>query len=176
MPSASVPPSTGRPGLWRRKSGVGAVDAQGNLLAHPMVKRRDEVHYRMVLISRSIRRGWTSVSSDGPNPPIGEQALGQAPLEAKKSVGPPLQIYLRMRRWLIMITFSDTCRSMREQLMVITESEVGKILTLICRSCACRRLEKVGDLIFSLSSCRTWRRYRRYARKYRNPPKSTGRG
>ena len=39
VPSASVPPSTGKPGLWRRKSGVGAVDAQGNLLVHPMVKR-----------------------------------------------------------------------------------------------------------------------------------------
>ena len=39
MPSASVPPSTGKPGLWRRKSGVGAVDAQGNLLVHPMVIR-----------------------------------------------------------------------------------------------------------------------------------------
>ena len=39
VPSASVPPSTGKPGLWRRKSGVGAVDAQGNLLAHPMVNR-----------------------------------------------------------------------------------------------------------------------------------------
>jgi hypothetical protein len=37
VPSASVPPSTGKLGLWRRKSGVGAVDAQGNLLAHPMV-------------------------------------------------------------------------------------------------------------------------------------------
>lgn len=37
MPSASVPPSTGKLGLWRRKSGVGAVDAQGNLLVHPMV-------------------------------------------------------------------------------------------------------------------------------------------
>lgn len=40
MPSASVPPSTGKLGLWRRKSGVGAVDAQGNLLAHPMVSQR----------------------------------------------------------------------------------------------------------------------------------------
>lgn len=38
MPSASVPPSTGKPGLWRRKSGTGAVDAQGNLLVHPMVR------------------------------------------------------------------------------------------------------------------------------------------
>lgn len=39
VPSSSVPPSTGTPGLWRRKSGVGAVDAQGNLLVHPMVNR-----------------------------------------------------------------------------------------------------------------------------------------
>ncbi|KAH9981362.1 glycerol-3-phosphate O-acyltransferase [Lactifluus volemus] len=36
VPSASVPPSSGKLGLWRRKSGVGAVDAQGNLLSHPM--------------------------------------------------------------------------------------------------------------------------------------------
>ncbi|KAI0005965.1 hypothetical protein BJV74DRAFT_892687 [Russula compacta] len=36
VPSASVPPSSGKSGLWRRKSGVGAVDAQGNLLSHPM--------------------------------------------------------------------------------------------------------------------------------------------
>ena len=36
VPSASAPPSTGKPGLWRRKSGTGAVDAQGNLLVHPM--------------------------------------------------------------------------------------------------------------------------------------------
>ncbi|KAI0818588.1 glycerol-3-phosphate O-acyltransferase [Irpex lacteus] len=36
VPSASAPPSTGYPGLWRRKSSVGAVDAQGNLLVHPM--------------------------------------------------------------------------------------------------------------------------------------------
>ncbi len=37
VPSASAPPSTGSPGLWRRKSSTGAVDAQGNLLVHPMV-------------------------------------------------------------------------------------------------------------------------------------------
>ncbi|KAI6167051.1 glycerol-3-phosphate O-acyltransferase [Pisolithus thermaeus] len=33
---ASAPPSTGSPGVWRRKSSVGQVDAQGNLLIHPM--------------------------------------------------------------------------------------------------------------------------------------------
>ena len=37
VPSSSAPPSTGQPGLWRRKSSTGAVDAQGNLLVHPMV-------------------------------------------------------------------------------------------------------------------------------------------
>ncbi|OCH95524.1 glycerol-3-phosphate O-acyltransferase [Obba rivulosa] len=36
VPSSTAPPSTGQPGLWRRKSGVGGVDAQGNLLVHPM--------------------------------------------------------------------------------------------------------------------------------------------
>jgi len=36
VPSASAPPSSGTPGIWRRKSGVGGVDAQGNLLVHPM--------------------------------------------------------------------------------------------------------------------------------------------
>lgn len=49
-----------------------------------------------------------------------------------------------------MITSSGACRPMREHLMVII-SGVGKILTLICRSCGCRRLEKVCDLIFCLS-------------------------
>ncbi|KAE9404277.1 glycerol-3-phosphate O-acyltransferase [Gymnopus androsaceus JB14] len=36
MPSASSPPSPATPGLWRRKSNVGAVDAQGLGLVHPM--------------------------------------------------------------------------------------------------------------------------------------------
>jgi hypothetical protein len=33
-----VPPSSGKHGSWRKKGGVGAVDAQGNLLQHPMVR------------------------------------------------------------------------------------------------------------------------------------------
>ncbi|KAF7324814.1 Protein kinase domain-containing protein [Mycena kentingensis (nom. inval.)] len=36
VPSASVPPSSGHPGLWRRKSGNGAVDAPGLVLTKPM--------------------------------------------------------------------------------------------------------------------------------------------
>ncbi|KAJ3864169.1 hypothetical protein EV359DRAFT_73195 [Lentinula novae-zelandiae] len=36
MPSASTPPSAGTSSLWRRKTNVGAVDAQGLGLVHPM--------------------------------------------------------------------------------------------------------------------------------------------
>ncbi|KAG8968616.1 hypothetical protein FRC03_006737 [Tulasnella sp. 419] len=55
-PTSSVPPSSGTPGLWRRKSGVGGVDAQGHLLVHPMTWL-DE---RLFGWSRSAKRG-TSV-------------------------------------------------------------------------------------------------------------------
>ncbi|EPQ58150.1 hypothetical protein GLOTRDRAFT_98821 [Gloeophyllum trabeum ATCC 11539] len=58
VPSASVPPSTGTPGIWRRKSGT--VDAQGNLLVHPMTWL-DE---RLFGWSRSAKRG-TSVWAGG---------------------------------------------------------------------------------------------------------------
>ena len=37
VPSSTAPPSSGQPGIWRRKSATGGVDAQGNLLVHPMV-------------------------------------------------------------------------------------------------------------------------------------------
>lgn len=50
---ASVPPSTGDSGVWRRKSGAGQVDAQGNLLIHPMTWM-DE---RLFGWSRTARRG-----------------------------------------------------------------------------------------------------------------------
>ncbi|KAJ6630769.1 glycerol-3-phosphate O-acyltransferase [Mycena sp. CBHHK59/15] len=63
VPSASVPPSSGTPGLWRRKSGTGAVDAQGLGLTHPMTWL-DE---RLFGWSRSSRRGtsvWGGVSTD----------------------------------------------------------------------------------------------------------------
>ncbi|CAE6522135.1 unnamed protein product [Rhizoctonia solani] len=60
VPSASVPPSTGTPGIWRRKTAVGGVDAQGNLLVHPM-KWLDE---RLFGWSHSARRG-TSVWAGG---------------------------------------------------------------------------------------------------------------
>ncbi|PAV23717.1 glycerol-3-phosphate O-acyltransferase [Pyrrhoderma noxium] len=53
VPASSVPPSSGTPGLWRRKSGTGAVDAQGNLLVHPMTWL-DE---RLFGWSRSASRG-----------------------------------------------------------------------------------------------------------------------
>ncbi|TFY74185.1 hypothetical protein EWM64_g9828, partial [Hericium alpestre] len=52
-PASSAPPSSGTPGIWRRKSSVGAVDAQGNLLVHPMTWL-DE---RLFGWSRSAQRG-----------------------------------------------------------------------------------------------------------------------
>ncbi|KAJ7155997.1 glycerol-3-phosphate O-acyltransferase [Mycena crocata] len=63
VPSASVPPSTGKPGFWRRKSGNGAVDAQGLGLTHPMTWL-DE---RLFGWSRSSIRGtsaWGGTSTD----------------------------------------------------------------------------------------------------------------
>ncbi|KAJ7109344.1 glycerol-3-phosphate O-acyltransferase [Mycena epipterygia] len=64
VPSASVPPSSGTPGLWRRKSGTGAVDAQGLGLTHPMTWL-DE---RLFGWSRSSHRGtsaWGGISTEG---------------------------------------------------------------------------------------------------------------
>ncbi|KAH9484305.1 putative acyltransferase [Psilocybe cubensis] len=53
VPSAAAPPSTGVPGLWRRKSSTGAVDAQGLGLTHPMTW----IDERLFGWSRSARRG-----------------------------------------------------------------------------------------------------------------------
>ncbi|KAI6108951.1 hypothetical protein EV401DRAFT_2076562 [Pisolithus croceorrhizus] len=60
---ASAPPSTGTPGVWRRKSSVGQVDAQGNLLIHPMTWL-DE---RLFGWSRTAAR---SVSASGGSTPV----------------------------------------------------------------------------------------------------------
>lgn len=63
VPSASVPPSTGTPGLWRRKSSTGAVDAQGLGLTHPMTW----IDERLFGWSRSAKRGtsaWSGFSGD----------------------------------------------------------------------------------------------------------------
>ncbi|PPQ78091.1 hypothetical protein CVT25_015625 [Psilocybe cyanescens] len=53
VPSADAPPSTGVPGLWRRKSSTGAVDAQGLGLTHPMTW----IDERLFGWSRSATRG-----------------------------------------------------------------------------------------------------------------------
>lgn len=59
VPSASVPPSSGTPGIWRRKSGTGAVDAQGNLLIHPLTW----VDERLFGWTHSARRNLSSTGS-----------------------------------------------------------------------------------------------------------------
>ncbi|KAI0374799.1 glycerol-3-phosphate O-acyltransferase [Pilatotrama ljubarskyi] len=53
VPSSTAPPSSGQSGIWRRKSATGGVDAQGNLLSHPMTWL-DE---RLFGWSRSAKRG-----------------------------------------------------------------------------------------------------------------------
>lgn len=54
-----MPPSSGTPGIWRRKSGNGAVDAQGNLLIHPLTWM-DE---RLFGWTHSARRNLSSTGS-----------------------------------------------------------------------------------------------------------------
>ena len=58
VPSSSAPPSSGQPGLWRRKSSTGAVDAQGNLLVHPMVRRLISVTFSYGIYSDSHSQTW----------------------------------------------------------------------------------------------------------------------
>lgn len=77
VPSATAPPSSGQPGIWRRKSSSGAVDAQGNLLVHPMVCNfctRD----KFLLMIYSHRPGWTNDSSVGVRAHPGVRVPGPA--------------------------------------------------------------------------------------------------
>jgi glycerol-3-phosphate O-acyltransferase/dihydroxyacetone phosphate acyltransferase len=53
VPSASAPPSSGTPGIWRRKSATGGVDAQGLGLTHPFTW----IDERVFGWSRSAKRG-----------------------------------------------------------------------------------------------------------------------
>jgi glycerol-3-phosphate O-acyltransferase/dihydroxyacetone phosphate acyltransferase len=69
---ASAPPSTGNPGVWRRKSSVGQVDAQGNLLIHPMTW----IDERLFGWSRSAKRG---TSAWGGNTPIQDSSRPVTP-------------------------------------------------------------------------------------------------
>jgi len=66
VPSASVPPSSGKQGIWRRKSGVGAVDAQGNLLSHPMTWLDERLFgwSRSAEASREVSRAASPRGSD----------------------------------------------------------------------------------------------------------------
>lgn len=58
LPSASAPPSNGSSGLWRRKSSIGAVDAQGLGLTHPMTW----IDERLFGWSRSSKHGTSAWS------------------------------------------------------------------------------------------------------------------
>lgn len=60
VPSADAPPSSGVPGLWRRKSSTGAVDAQGLGLTHPMTW----IDERLFGWSHSATRGTSAWSGN----------------------------------------------------------------------------------------------------------------
>lgn len=92
VPSASAPPSSGTPGLWRRKSSTGGVDAQGSFLVHPMTWL-DE---RLFGWSRSASRGtsaWAGTPSteisraSSPAPSEGDYDNVLGYLEARKPAG-----------------------------------------------------------------------------------------
>ncbi|KAF8136325.1 glycerol-3-phosphate O-acyltransferase, partial [Boletus edulis] len=59
---ASAPPSTDS-GVWRRKSSVGQVDAQGNLLIHPMTW----IDERLFGWSRTAKRGTSAWGGNTPS-------------------------------------------------------------------------------------------------------------
>jgi glycerol-3-phosphate O-acyltransferase / dihydroxyacetone phosphate acyltransferase len=82
-----VPPSSGKPGLWRRKSGVGAVDAQGNLLVHPMVSflsvssllmRHSSNHNYKTWIDERLF-GWSRSATRGTSAWAGSQDISRVP-------------------------------------------------------------------------------------------------
>ncbi|KAG6334583.1 hypothetical protein ID866_4506 [Astraeus odoratus] len=74
---ASAPPSTGNPGVWRRKSSVGQVDAQGNLLIHPMTW----IDERLFGWSRTAKRG---TSAWGGSTPGRDNSRPQTPDESEE--------------------------------------------------------------------------------------------
>jgi len=62
FPSSSVPRSSGEPGLWQRESGVATVEAQENLLTHPM----NWLNERLFGWSRSAGRGTSAWAGSRP--------------------------------------------------------------------------------------------------------------
>lgn len=66
VPSASAPPSSTSAGIWRLKSSTGAVDAQGNLLVHPMTWLDERLF------------GWSKSSSRGTSAWAGSNEISRA--------------------------------------------------------------------------------------------------
>jgi hypothetical protein len=78
FPSSSVPMSSGKAGLWQRESGAAAVEAQENLLSHPMVRIHGQLVSRASFFTSWRRVGSMSVCSDGAVAPGAEPAHGLA--------------------------------------------------------------------------------------------------
>jgi glycerol-3-phosphate O-acyltransferase/dihydroxyacetone phosphate acyltransferase len=80
VPSASVPPSSGTPGLWRRKSGTGAVDAQGLGLTHPMTWLDERIF--------GFRQAGTAENSDEEDSGDYDNVLAYLPVPSDGSLQP----------------------------------------------------------------------------------------
>jgi hypothetical protein len=104
--------SSGRPGLRRRQNGATAVEAQENLLSHPMVRIQGRILIRAFihLVRLNRRTGWMSVCSDGAVAPGAGQVRGQVRYPGVEMSAELLRRRFRMRRTRgIMTTFSVFC-------------------------------------------------------------------
>lgn len=129
VPSASVPPSSGNSGLWRRKSSTGAVDAQGNLLVHPMVRHNVFLIYASLI---AFRPGWTNDFSDGVRAPLEGQVRGLVQVATRLVVQQPQTFQTTKTALETTTTFSVYLIS---RIRRTTALEVHAARTLISRSC-----------------------------------------
>ena len=131
VPSAAVPPSSGSPGLWRRKSSTGAVDAQGNLLAHPMVSLGDPMTARVDLIFVIGRLGLMSDCLAGVGAREGGRAHGLGRARVAIPAEPPHQRVPATRKATTTI-FLVTWR--RRRCRLVCGPEVFRVHMQICKS------------------------------------------
>ena len=134
FPSSSVPISNGKPGLRRRQSEAAGVDAQENLLSHPMVRIPERIGPSSLTSRR--RTGWMSACSDGAVAPGAGQVRGQARYPGVEMSVELLRRRSRMTRTRgIMTTFSVFCaRTTGKPIPIAQDHEVNTGLTPTCRS------------------------------------------
>jgi hypothetical protein len=132
--------------LWRRRTNVGAFDAQGSLLVHPMVC---EPSFCMVSANViPLRPGWTKDFSVGPRVPNEARVHGQNLIRtAPNPVASTLRIHLITKMSEIMTISWDSCTLMKQPRP--KASCVPKALaahTPICNNCECRKRVRRTEL------------------------------